>query len=255
MRQIFGIISISNRNINSLSIHKTSRSVVPWTRTKEIRALLKIYQSKDCRQNAIDFPRFHSSFLPDQYETQRNPYDLSLYRDRSKSFRYCIIIIQSIQSSLSISLFFFLRSFVQYSSLDFKQGFFNLVPPLSTLFNRRFLLVLQNYSENWRRYDPILRGRGPVPAGGNPFPSAESRSEQRAQSGQSWITWWSWWSKWSTRHRGIRRHPDRTTLGVGAHSSLAPQFRAWPRARSRERQHVNLSRRRKKHKEDEEKWM
>lgn len=107
MRQIFGIISISKRNINSLLIHKTSRSVVPWTRTKEIRALLKIYQSKDCRQNAIDFPRFHSSFLPDQYETQRNPYDLSLYHDRSKSFRYCIIIIQSIQSSFSISLFFF----------------------------------------------------------------------------------------------------------------------------------------------------
>lgn len=167
----------------------------------------------------------------------------SLYR--SKRFAIKINLYRAFR------FLFFHCSFVS-NIFDFKQGF-NLVflRWLSPLQSSFFLLMLQNYSENWRRYDPILRGRGPVPAGGNPFPSAESRSEQRAQSGQSWITWWSWWSEWSTCHRGIRRHPDRITLSVGAHCSLAPQFRAWPRACSREREHVNLSPHRKRKEEEE----
>lgn len=47
------------------------------------------------------------------------------------------------------------------------------------LFNHPFFLLLQNYSENWRWHDPILRGRGPVPPGGDPLQS-KPRPEQRA---------------------------------------------------------------------------
>ena len=79
-----------------------------------------------------------------------------------------------------VSLLIIYRVSVEIPSLDFKQGNLeSLLPHYFQCLNHGFLLLLQNYGENWRRHDPILRGRGPVPSRGNPLQS-KSRPEQRA---------------------------------------------------------------------------
>lgn len=68
---------------------------------------------------------------------------------------------------------FLAKTIFRVETCKMRDKFYQFLLSDNTFTNERSLsfVVLQNYSENWRRHDKILRGRGSVPIGGQSFAS------------------------------------------------------------------------------------